>query len=99
MKTLNFKQLYERYADGDHQAWIMIDSKKSLATADTLLSASFLVPDDDEEEETMLDSYPTFLEAATFQDVVIVEGENGRSSLQDIAEGCIYYLEKDTFRD
>lgn len=60
---------------------------------------SFLIPDDDEEEDAMLNTYPAFLEAATFQDVMIVEGRSGRSSLRDIAEACIYYLEMDTFRD
>lgn len=100
MITVNGLQaLHARYAAESAEGWILLQDRASLNGADALLAATFLIADDEAEEDKLLDQYPQFLEIPTFQAVVENEADAGRTTARDIAEASLYYLEKDTFRD
>lgn len=79
--------------------WIFIVERHDRETVEAIVGATFLLADDDEEEIDMEGDFPTFLEIRMLEAVVELEGKAGRTASWDIAAGCLYYLEKDTFRD
>lgn len=79
--------------------WIFVADREDLATNATLVAADFLLADDDEEEIDMEDEYSTFVENHTFQVIVEMKEKIGKPDPASVAEGCLYYLEFDTFQD
>lgn len=94
-----FEKLYERYQQSDDQGWIMIEKDTDIETVAKLMNAKFTIADDESEEKELSKVMDLFLEIPTFQDIIMNEHEANRTSMEDVAKGCLYYLERDTFRD
>ena len=100
MKTFDgLAALIERFGDEDEQGWILLEERRSLADPDALIAGRFILADDEDEEEELLRIYPSFLEIHTFVAVVETEREASRTGVEDIAAGCLHYLEMDAFRE
>jgi hypothetical protein len=91
--------LIGRYGNEEEEGWILLEDKSPLKNASSLMTARFIVADDEDEEDALLDTHPLFLEIPTFFAVVDNEREASRTSVDDIAAASFYYLKMDTFRD
>ncbi len=78
--------------------WIFVDKdldKTSLAALD---SASFYLPEDEDDEFYGEDHLGTWLEAPTFRHVLALREKNlARPAAADYARAAIHYIEKDDF--
>lgn len=93
------KGLIENQSKLTGGGWIFVQSRRDIESAATILVTDYFIAEDPDEEIDMEDTHITFLEFGIFTGVVELEAKAGRTSPEDIAEGCLYYLEKDTFRD
>ena len=91
--------LIGRYGDAEEEGWILLEDKSPLKNASSLTTARFIVADDEDEEDVLLDTLPSFLEILTFRAVIDNERDASRTSVDDIAAASLYYLKMDTFRD
>ena len=100
MKTYDgLAALIDQYRDRQAEGWILLKSRNSLKNSTGLADATFIVADDEEEEDELLDTHASFLEIPTFRAVIANEREASRTSVNDIASASLHYLEQDSFRD
>lgn len=100
MKTFDgLATLVDQYRDKRAEGWILLKSRNSLDSAASLADATFIVADDEEEEDELLDTHASFLEIPTFRAVIANEREASRTSVDDIAAASLHYLEQDSFRE
>lgn len=100
MKTYDgLAPLIDQYSDREAEGWILLKSRDRLDNAASLADATFIVADDEEEEDELLDTHANFLEIPTFRAVIATEREASRTSVDDIAAASLHYLEQDSFRD
>ncbi len=100
MKKLNgMFELIENQNILKGAGWIFVKSINDLRTLSAIIDAIYYIADDDDEEIDMEDTHKTFLEFGIFKGVIELEEKSGRKSVKDVAAGCLYYLENDTFRD
>lgn len=91
--------LIDQYGNEEEEGWILLEDRSPLENASSLTTARFIVADDEDEENVLLDTHPSFLEIPTFRAVIDNERDASRTSVDDIAAASIYYLKMDTFRD
>ncbi len=79
--------------------WIFVQSRCDIESAAAILVADYFIAEDPDQEIDMEGTHITFLEFGIFTGVVELEAKAGRTSPEDIANGCLHYLETDNFRD
>lgn len=91
--------LIDQYRDRQAEGWILLTRRNSVDDAASLADATFIVGNDEEEEDELLNTHASFLEIPAFRAVIANEREASRTSVADIAAASLHYLEQDSFRD
>ena len=97
-KLVGFERLLAECNALPHVGWIFVDRGFDKASVQRLLTATFYVPENDDDEFFGEDYLTTWIEAPTFQQVIRVR--NRSLSEPDVglyAEAAIHYLEADDF--
>ncbi|KVS67656.1 hypothetical protein WK41_21970 [Burkholderia cepacia] len=78
--------------------WIFVDKGFNKSSAKALMSATFYIPEDEDDEFYGEDNLATWLEAPIFHSVLDVRAKNVKNpTTEDFANAAVYYLENDDF--
>ncbi|GHT97247.1 hypothetical protein AGMMS49545_23800 [Betaproteobacteria bacterium] len=100
MKTFHgFDELLKVYKDLGVW-WIFTKRGFINNSREDILTGTFYVPENDDEEEESYATLANWLETQTFEGIIINKLEHHpESSRDDLIEAAIYYLEQDDFLD
>lgn len=93
-----FTELFANRGHLPDPGWIFVDPGTSADSIESLRSATFYVPENDEDEFDGEERVQTLVEAPTFQDVVTLRAKNLPDATADqFLEALVHYLEYDDF--
>jgi hypothetical protein len=97
-KIFGLKALLAERHNFPKSSWIFIENRSDINSIDALLVAGFSIPENEDDEFYGEDNLVTWLEVATFLDVIELREKNMKNPTPEaIANAAIYYIENDDF--
>jgi len=95
---IGFTKLFADRGNPPDPGWIFVDPGTDDNNIDTLRSATFYVPENDEDEFDGEERLQTLVEAPTFQDIIALRAKNSPTATADqFLEALVHYLVHDDF--